>query len=102
MPKLSELANLIRSKNAGAFVLTFDIMFDDWDTYVRVRDSGRVTAELFSKLYATSIEEVEFYTYDAGLAIKASIPRPIAAGDPGDSDVLGGQQYGPLVDIEIP
>jgi hypothetical protein len=102
MAKLSELASLIRSKNAGAFVLSFDVMFDDWDTYVRVRDSGKLTPELFSELFATPIEEVEFYTYDAGLAIKASIPRPIASGDVGDSDVLGGQQYGPLVDIEIP
>lgn len=102
MPKLSELAFLIRSKNAGAFVLSFDIIFQDRDSYVRVRDSGKLTPELFSELFATPIEEVEFYTYDAGLAIKASIPRPIPSGDLGDSDVLGGQQYGPLVDIEIP
>jgi hypothetical protein len=102
MPKLSDLAALIRSKNAGAFVLSFDILFRDWERYARVRDSGQLTPELFSKLFATPIEDVEFYTYDAGLAIKASIPRPIPSGDLGDSDVLGGQQYGPLVDIEIP
>jgi hypothetical protein len=102
MPKLSELAPLIRSKNAGPFILSFDIMFQDWDSYVRVRDSGKVTPELFSELFATPLDEVEFYAYDAGLAIKASIPRPIPASDVGDSDVLGGQQYGPLMDIEIP
>jgi hypothetical protein len=102
MAKLSELARLIRSKNAGAFVISFDILFEDRDSYVRVRDSGKVTPEVFSKLFMTPIEDVEFFTYDAGLAIKASIPRPIPSGDFGDSDVLGGQQYGPLVDIEIP
>ena len=40
MSKLASLARLIRSKNAGPFVLTFDIMFDDVQTYSRVRDSG--------------------------------------------------------------
>ncbi|MGQ0751527.1 MAG: DUF4387 family protein, partial [Betaproteobacteria bacterium] len=29
MTTLAELARLIRSKNAGPFELTFDIMFDD-------------------------------------------------------------------------
>ena len=31
MTQLAELARLIRSKNAGPFELTFDIMFDDAD-----------------------------------------------------------------------
>ena len=33
MTKLHELASLIRSKNAGPFQLTIDIMFDDQATY---------------------------------------------------------------------
>jgi hypothetical protein len=36
------------------------------------------------------------------LALKASIPRPAPSGDPADTDVFGGQQHGPLVDLEIP
>jgi hypothetical protein len=31
MTKLAELASLVRSKNAGSFVLTFDVLFDDRD-----------------------------------------------------------------------
>jgi len=45
MTTLGDLARLIRSKNAGPFVLTFDIMFDDKADYLRVRDSGVVTKE---------------------------------------------------------
>ena len=33
MTPLGELARLIRSKNAGPFELTFDIMFEDNATY---------------------------------------------------------------------
>lgn len=34
--------------------------------------------------------------------IKASIPRPVFQGDIRDSDNHGGQQYAPLMDIDIP
>ena len=36
------------------------------------------------------------------LAIKATIARPYVQGDPRDSDSHGGQQYAPLMDIDIP
>ena len=35
MAKLGEVARLIRSKNAGPFELTFDIMFDDERSFSR-------------------------------------------------------------------
>lgn len=99
---LGALAKLIRSKNAGPFHLTFDLMFSDEATYRRVRDANVVTPELFARLYATPLEEIVFAPYDAGLAIKVTIPRSVASGDVGDTDVFGGQQYGPLVDLVIP
>ncbi|MFQ5896405.1 MAG: DUF4387 domain-containing protein [Nitrospinota bacterium] len=102
MAKLGELARLIRSKNAGPFNLTFDIMFSDEATYRRVRDSGVVDREVFSKLYNIPKEDVLLVNHDAALAIKVSIPRPIFSGDLEDSDTFGGQQYGPLVEFEVP
>lgn len=102
MAKLSELAQLIRSKNAGPFQLTFDIMFQDRATYERVLGSGVLTVELFSRLYNTLPADVDLIPYSAGLAIKVTIPRPVFEGDLHDTDIYGGQQYGPLVDLEIP
>lgn len=102
MAKLWKIARLIRSKNAGPFVLTFDIMFDDPKAYRRTRDSGVISRELVSRLYKIPVEEVLFFHCDNALAIKFSIPRPIFSGDLADSDVFGGQQFGPLVDIEVP
>ena len=40
--------------------------------------------------------------YDAANAIKITIPRPTISGDIDDTDVFGGQQHGPLVDVEVP
>src|ERR1700692_4563798 len=49
--KLAELASLIRSKNAGPFVLTFDIMFPDDASYGRVKRSGVLSAGAFAALF---------------------------------------------------
>ena len=38
MATIADLAVLVRSKNAGPFWLTIDIMFDDEAAYRRVRD----------------------------------------------------------------
>jgi hypothetical protein len=102
MTTLGTLARLIRSKNAGPFVLTFDIMFDDRADYLRVRDSGVVTRERIAAIYGLPAEQVRFFHCDHALAIKASIPRPTTQGDVSDSDGHGGQQYAPLMDLEIP
>lgn len=102
MTALAELARLIRSKNAGPFELTFDIMFDDEATYRRVKNSGAVSRELIARRYGLEPAQVRFFFCDHARAIKASIPRPHFQGDPRDSDGHGGQQYAPLMDIEIP
>jgi hypothetical protein len=100
--KLWELAKLIRSKNAGPFLLTFDIMFDDLEVYRRVRDSRAITQLTIARLYGLKPTDVSVVPYDAALSIKATIPRPTPSGNLDDGDVFGGQQYSPLVDLEIP
>ena len=102
MTALAKLARLIRSKNAGPFELTFDIMFEDAATYERVKRSGAVTREAVAARYNVPAGKVKFFLCDHAYAIKASIPRPYFQGDPRDSDGHGGQQYAPLMDIEIP
>ena len=102
MTRLAELARLIRSKNAGPFELTFDVMFDDAATYERVKRSGALTREAVATRYGLPARDVKFFFCDNALAVKASIPRPNFQGDLRDSDGHGGQQYAPLMDIEIP
>ena len=102
MPKLWELAKLVRAKNAGPFTLTFDILFADAQTYQAVKQSGVISRALFARVYGVPEEQVLFFEHDRALALKASIPRPAASGDLEDTDVFGGQQHGPLVDLEIP
>jgi hypothetical protein len=102
MAKLGDLARLIRSKNAGPFVLTFDIMFDDDDVYRRVIESRVLTKSRFAAIYHVPEEDVLFFQHDAAKAIKISIPRPYVQCDLDDGDAYGGQQHAPLVEIEVP
>jgi hypothetical protein len=100
--KLSECASLIRSKNAGPFALTFDVMFSSVNAYAAVKRSGVLSAERFAELYGLPAHTVEAFACDQALAFKFSIPRPRVQGDFGDGDMHGGQQFIPLMTVEIP
>ena len=102
MVKLRDIASVIRSKNAGAYEITFDIMFSDRNTYERVKQTDVINQLLFARLYQTPEELCHFLTFDGAFAFKCTIPRPIPAGDVGDSDMYGAQQHAPLLDIEVP
>ena len=103
MPKLSELATTIRSKNAGVNQVTFDIIFRDRETYRRAVASGAITRETMAALYGLPAARIsDFVTFDPANAIKFTIIRSRPNGSPGDWDMLGCQQYGPLIDLEVP
>ena len=101
MATIADLAVLVRSKNAGPFWLTIDIMFDDARVYERVKRCNALSREVIARSYGVAVKDVRFFQSDSALAIKASIPRPVIQGDVGDSDGHGGQQYAPLMEIEI-
>ncbi|QBY56189.1 DUF4387 domain-containing protein [Cupriavidus oxalaticus] len=100
--QLSDLAAMVRSKNAGPFVLTFDILFSDEENYLRVKRSGALNVEMFAKLYHTAPSKVRFFECDKALALKFSIPHPTTQGALGSADLHGGQQFIPLLAIQIP
>ena len=99
--KLYEYTSLIRSKNAGPFSLTFDIMFSDPYVYHHIKQSRVLNVAMLSKLLACSQNQIQFFECDNALAFKATIPRALPAGDPADADLHGGQQFAPLLDIEV-
>lgn len=103
--RLDELATVLRSKNAGPFMTTFDIFFDSDDAYLRVKSSGIIDEELVAKLYNISVTEVVgVFFVDGARGIKITILKPsgIASGDTSCTDIYGAQQYIPLLNIQIP
>ncbi len=101
--RLYDLAKVLRSKNAGPFQLTLDIIFDNDDAYRLVKDSGVLTTQLVCERYRVTPEDVHgIVFYDPALAVKITIRRPTDSGSIADTDVYGAQQHAPLIDVMIP
>jgi hypothetical protein len=98
---LGEIATLIRSKNAGPFWLTFDVMFNDPEVYRRVRDQEILSVDRVAACFRQDRASVLVFAHDTALAIKVSFPRPVSSGSALDTDVFGGQQYAPLMDLTV-
>jgi hypothetical protein len=103
--KMSELASVIRSKNAGPFRTTMDLFFESDDNYRRVKNSGILTKDYIVKLYSIKPEALYgvFYVDNCkGIKITMLKREGEASGDPECRDILGMQQHVYLLDIEIP
>jgi hypothetical protein len=102
---VTDLANatrhftLIRSKDAGPFMLTLDLFFTDADARRAFVSAGVFSAERIAELYRVDPVQVQIFELADIDALKISFPRPVASGEFGDTDITGGQQYAILVDM---
>ena len=99
---LKDIANVIRSKNAGPFELTLDVMLKDQEMFEAMRAANVINTKLIAKLYQIPEEDVISIVYFPNAkAIKATIVRPRPSGGLGERDVYGAQQHAPLVDFSF-
>lgn len=98
--QLKDLALICRSKNAGPFELTLDLVLRSRSAYEHV--ARHLDADAIAKLYGVQTSDVLFTPLPVANAFKATIPRTCGAGDVGDTDVYGCQQHSPLLTFEIP
>ncbi len=102
MTLLGEFADVLRSKNAGPFEITFDIMFEDANKYQHLKRTNVIKAETIAKLYKLNPDQVRIIYYDAAKGVKITIPRWSSSGSPEDTDIYGAQQHAPLLSIQVP
>jgi hypothetical protein len=89
---------LIRSKDAGPFMLTLDLFFADPTVHEAFRASGVLADRVIAQLYGVEPREVDSYDLAEISAMKISFPRRVVSGDFGDTDITGGQQYAVLIE----
>ena len=101
---LAELAAIIRSKNAGPFRLTFDILFDDEPVFLAVVAASVINPDAMAALFGVKSGPRcrQFTSCPKGLAIKITLLRPRAQCAPGETDVYGCQQHVPLMTLPVP
>ncbi|MBP3396288.1 MAG: DUF4387 domain-containing protein [Clostridia bacterium] len=97
---LRDVANVIRSKNAGPFELTLDILLKEKEMFDKIKAADIINKKTIAALYRVAEEDVISIVYFPNAkAIKATIVRPLASGALGERDVYGAQQHAPLMDF---
>ncbi|KAI1391815.1 uncharacterized protein F4822DRAFT_436032 [Hypoxylon trugodes] len=105
---LGDLAKVVRSKNAGPFEITFDLIFESRDTYLKVKDSGLLSPKTIAEAYKLAESDIVWCGFfDPAQAFKATIPRVrrgkrAAGGGFMENDVHGSQQHLELVNLKLP
>ena len=96
--KLRDIASVIRSKNAGPYELTLDVLLQSDEMFEKLRAADVINKTSIAKLYGIPVEDVLSIVYFPNArAIKATLVRPMPSGAMGERDVYGAQQHAPLV-----
>jgi len=101
MSTIYDVATVVRSKNAGPFTLTIDLMFDDDAALQRVLASPAFTPRHIAELYGADPAQVQIHRFERVRAVKVTLPRACSSGSAQDSDVYGCQQHFPLAQLEV-
>ncbi len=101
MARLRDLTKVLRSKNAGPFMVTFDLLFRNPEDMAAVVKAKVLSVENVSVLLGLPAAQIEVYEYTPANAIKITIPRTHPSGSFDDSDVFGCQQHAWMLDLEV-
>jgi len=96
---IGEVAELVRSKNAGPFWVTLDIFLQNEGDYESVGNA--VTADDVARAYGVEASVIEIYRIPALNVVKISFPRRVSQGSFFDRDMHSGQQHIPLSELPI-
>ena len=100
--KLTDITDVVRSKNSGPYELTFDIMFKSKEWFERACAAKAINEAVICELYKIMPEDIiNIVEFKPANAIKVTIKRSICSGDLGETDVYGAQQHAPLLGLEI-
>ncbi len=98
--KLRDIASVIRSKNAGPYELTLDVLLQSDEMFKKLQEANVINKCSIAKLYGLPEEDVLSIVYFPNArAIKATLVRPMPSGAMGERDVYGAQQHAPLVNF---
>jgi hypothetical protein len=99
---LYDLARVVRSKNAGPFTLTVDLVFADDAAYRAACRTVEASRGALAERYGVAPESLALHPFARVHTLKITLPRPLGgAGGASDRDVYGCQQHGPVGALEV-
>lgn len=99
MPKLQDVAQKVRSKNAGPFWLTIDIFCGDPDAYEQVV-TGLKTVQV-ARLFRAEPQLIKRFDIPDLNVVKFSLPRPRTQGAAADRDIHGASWAALLAEVDL-
>ncbi|KXT09845.1 hypothetical protein AC579_9293 [Pseudocercospora musae] len=100
---IRDLAKVVRSKNAGPFEITLDILFANRQAFERAKKADVLTTSTIRKLYKLQSvgDIVVLMFFEPALAWKCTFKRPWPQGSVGERDTFGAQLHAPLLSIMV-
>lgn len=100
MPEVRDVAEKVRSKNAGPFWVTIDIFCGSAEAFERVK-TGLAT-EAVAMRFDTPVQLMKRFDIESLNVVKISVPRPTVQGTVMDRDMHGAGWAALVAEMEIP
>ena len=99
MDRLKDIAEKVRSKNAGPFWLTIDIFCGSQAAYSQVTE--RLQNSAVAQLYGADSQLIKRFDIADLHVVKISLPRPEIQGSINDRDMHGASWAALLAEMQI-
>ena len=97
--KLGDVAQKVRSKNAGPFWLTIDIFCGDADAFSKVVNA--LGTEQVARVFDAEPQLIKRFDIADLNVVKFSLPRPTTQGAAADRDIHGASWAALLAEVQI-
>jgi uncharacterized protein DUF4387 len=101
VPKLRDVCRYVRSKNAGPFWVTVDMFFDSAESYATYHDDPAISADAIAAIYGVDAALVKRFAVKSLTMVKISYPRATPQGGVLERDMHAGQQFVPLLELQL-
>jgi hypothetical protein len=101
VPKLRDVCRYVRSKNAGPFWVTVDMFFDSAESYATYHDDPAISADVIAAIYGVDAALVKRFAVKSLNMVKISYPRATPQGGVLERDMHAGQQFVPLLELQL-
>ncbi len=99
MPKLRDIVQKVRSKNAGPFWLTIDIFCGSEEAFQAVQT--KLKTDAVARLYGADSQLLKRFEMPDLNVVKISLPRPATQGAIDDRDMHGASWAALLAEMEL-
>jgi hypothetical protein len=101
VPRLADVCRYVRSKNAGPFWVTVDLFFDGAESYAKYHDDPAISADAVAAIYGVDAALVRRFAVKSLSMVKISYPRATPQGGVHERDMHSGQQFVPLLELQL-